>query len=484
MTIIGGPPTAGVSTSAGNAPAHRPLIWRRDAARMPTATTSPSRSPARAPRPRVVDALGVASGLGLGAVLGLAWAGTTPVTFSSVGGTLAFAGQAAALVGTYAMLTVVLLAGRLGVLERAMGQDRLLAWHRRLAPWALALIVIHVLLTTLAAAAAAKVGPPSQLWTWLTTTPGMLMALAGTGLLVIAAATSYRAARRRLSHETWWAVHLYTYLGLALSLTHQLTSGTAFATTSWARPFWLTLWAGTAGTVLVHRVMVPLIRTVTHDLRVESVSEQAPGIVAITLRGRWLHRLPLSGGQFLHWRFLRRGLWWQAHPYSVSGLPHEDRLRITVKDLGDHSRSLTRLAPGTRVAFEGPYGAFTAAHRVAPRALLIGGGVGVTPIRALLEDLPAGSRPTVLLRARDEADLVHADEIEDLAAQRGGDVIRLLGSRREAGLSAATLLELVPDARRRDVYVCGPPGLADQTLRAARHAGVPTAQLHHESFAH
>ena len=110
-----------------------------------------------------------------------------------------------------------------------------------------------------------------------------------------------------------------------------------------------------------------------------------------------------AGGQFLQWRFLRRGLWWQAHPYSLSAAPSGRHLRITVKDLGDHSRALARLRPGTRVAIEGPYGAFTAGARRGDRVLLIGAGVGITPIRALLQELPRGTDVVVVLRASTRA---------------------------------------------------------------------------------
>ena len=272
-------------------------------------------------------------------------------------------------------------------------------------------------------------------------------------------------------------------MGLALSFTHQLSSGAAFATAPWARSFWIALWLGTAGVVLAYRVALPLWRSVVHQLRVVQVEQEAPGVVSVTLAGRGLHRLPLSGGQFLNWRFLRRGMWWQAHPYSVSALPQTGTVRITVKDLGDHSRAMALLPVGTRVAFEGPYGAFTADHATGRGVVAIGGGVGVTPIRALLEDLPRGSSPVVLLRASRSSDLVHADEIEQLVHARGGVVHHLIGSRDHVRVDASTLKALVPDIADRDVYVCGPDGLTEQTRRAASRAGVPAERVHHETFA-
>src|SRR4029079_17305800 len=124
------------------------------------------------------------------------------------------------------------------------------------------------------------------------------------------------------------------------------------------------------------------------EVRVARVAEEAPGVVSILLRGRRLDRLPVAGGQFFQWRFLRGGLWWQAHPYSLSAAPAGDFLRITVKDLGDHSAGLAALAPGTRVAIEGPYGSFTSDTAERERLLLVGAGVGTAPVLALLQELP------------------------------------------------------------------------------------------------
>ena len=141
--------------------------------------------------------------------------------------------------------------------------------------------------------------------------------------------------------------------------------------------------------MLASRVGLPVWRSVRHQVRVVAVTEEAPGVASIRMRGRRLDRLPVAGGQFLQWRFLRRGLWWQAHPYSLSAVPDGHELRITVKDLGDHSRGLASLEPGTRVSIEGPYGSFTADAAERERLLLVGAGVGTAPILALLQDLPA-----------------------------------------------------------------------------------------------
>jgi ferredoxin-NADP reductase len=154
-----------------------------------------------------------------------------------------------------------------------------------------------------------------------------------------------------------------------------------------------------------------------------------------------------------------------------------------VKGAGDHSAALARLKPGTPVLVEGPYGRSTRHSMRRPRALLIAGGIGVTAVRALLEDLPRSARPVVVLRASRREDLALAAEVADLVRRRAGSLIELAGAREAAALDERSLLGLVPDIRDRDVYACGPEGLMAYVAGMARFLGVPAEAIHHEAFA-
>lgn len=446
--------------------------------------TAPVRRPARRARAgrRGADALLALAGLGLGITIALSVTAETESSLSATGGVATAAGRLTGLVAAYGMLLVVLLVARLPALDRAIGQDRLVAWHRRLGPWPLVLITAHGVLITVGYAQQARTGAPAEFWTLLTTFPGVLPGTAGFVLLIAAGVTSYRKARRRMAYETWWAVHLYTYLALALSFSHQVATGASFVSHPVTRAWWTAIWVGTAGVALAYRVLLPAGRSAYHRPRVVSVEEEGPGAISLTLRGHRLDRLRVQGGQFFQWRFLQRGMWWQAHPYSLSALPHPPYLRVTVKDLGDQSAALARLRPGTRVAIEGPYGAFTRGARHGDRVLLAGAGVGITPLRTLLEDLPPHVDVAVIHRASAQEELILAGEVAELVRRRGGALHELVGSRHEVPLDRKALVELVPDVRNRDVYICGPDGFIELVERSARAAGVPDDRVHAESF--
>jgi predicted ferric reductase len=449
------------------------------------------RTPPRAPRGRAngaprsttVDLCAALAGLGFGAVLAAVVTGESARSLAQHGGLLTAGGRLAGFAGAYLMLIMVLLVARLPWLERAAGQDRLVRWHRRAAGWALGLITAHVTLITLGYAQAARSGPWHEAWALIRSYPDMLAAFAGFSLLALAGITSYRIVRQRLRYETWWVVHLYLYLGLALAFAHQVVTGVSFIGHPLVRALWIVIWAGTAGLVLMFRVLVPAWRSARHQLRVVEIRNEAPGVISVVCRGRRLDKLPVAGGQFFLWHFLTRDMWWQGHPYSLSAMPSPHYLRVTIKGRGDHSRAIARLRPGTRVAIEGPYGAFTRHARAGNRILLVGAGVGITPLRALLEDLPPRTDVVVVVRASSVADLVHRGEIAALVKQRGGRLHEVIGSRRAVAFDARALRRNVPDIAIRDVYVCGPADFSSMVTDAAARLGTAPEQIHTEAFA-
>jgi ferredoxin-NADP reductase len=136
------------------------------------------------------------------------------------------------------------------------------------------------------------------------------------------------------------------------------------------------------------------------------------------------------------------------------------------------------------VAIEGPYGLFTDHARRHARVLLVAAGVGITPIRALLEDLPVHVEVTVILRGSRPDELILRDEIAALVDERDKAVLHeLVGPRDQVDLDAATLKRLVPDVRHRDLYVCGPEGFTERVCLVARWLSVPEDRIHVEEFA-
>jgi predicted ferric reductase len=405
------------------------------------------------------------------------------------GGVLTAAGRLAGLYGVLAVLVELLLMARVPLVERSIGSDRLMATHRWVGFATVWLLVGHAVLITLGYAASLDQPVTTQVGDLVLTYPDVLMATVGLALFLLVAFTSVRAARRRLAYETWHFIHFYTYLAIALSFAHQFAVGTDFVDDVVARAYWGVLYGAIIGALVVCRFGRPVALWLRHRPVVTAVVPEGPGVVSLHVGGRRFDRLGAEAGQFFKVRFLTPSWWFRSHPFSLSAAPDGRRLRFTVKDLGDHTRSLQALPPGTRISLEGPFGIVTPSARQRDRVLLIAGGVGITPLRAILETLPPGRGRTILIyRVPSWADAVFFHELEHLAA-RDGVVIHYLVGRRGVELppdplAADQLARLVPDVAQRDVYLCGPPAMTTGLVRDLQRLGVPRSAIHTEQFAY
>ncbi|WUH89512.1 ferredoxin reductase family protein [Streptomyces sp. NBC_00433] len=420
---------------------------------------------------------------GAAAVLALWWQDTGAVVGTA--DWLIGAGRIAGLLSAYCCALLVGLMARVPVLEQGVGSDRVARWHAALGRYTVCLLVAHITLILWGYAVQAHTGVIGETTTVVLTYPEMLKGTIGGLLLLTVGAVSVRAVRRRVRYETWYYLHLLTYLAVFLAFSHQLALGADFSAHPLARGSWYALYATVAAAVLWYRLAAPLRLNLRHRLHVTHVVRETPEVVSVIVRGERLPELAARAGQFLRWRFLAPGLWWTASPYSLSTAPRPDLLRITVKEVGGHSAALARLRPGTRIWAEGPYGALTADRRTRQKVLLLAGGVGVTPLRALFESLPA--RPgdlTLIYRARTADDLTLRQELESIARTRGARLHYLLNRADGRGprITADVLRSAVPDIAGHDVYLCGPPGMAQASYQALRSAGVPARHIHHESF--
>jgi predicted ferric reductase len=427
-------------------------------------------------------------------------------------------GRITALLAGYLALVEVLLLARLPFLERLVGFDRLTVWHRWNGYVVFDLILAHVVCSVWGYARQDGNSWFREYWNWLTlpqpksssfgggaigaatgsgslggtasvtTTspyPGIITATIGTFLLVLVVVTSLVVVRRKLSYEWWYAIHFTAYAGIALAWFHMIPDGNDLVLQQVAADYWRGLYALTLALILYFRCLRPLARAMQNTMYVTEVIPEGDGVVSVRMAGRRLDQLGGRAGQFFFWRFLTPGSWYTHHPFSLSEAPRGNGFRITVKNLGDHTAKLAHLKVGTRVIAEGPYGTFTEERRVTPSVLLIAGGIGITPIRALLEQLDGNI--VVLYRVISDNDIVLRAELDRIATNRGARIDYLVGDHTTPAarhlLSPSHLRKLVPDIAERDVYICGPVGLIDWIVPNLRSAGVPRRHLHIERFA-
>jgi len=405
-------------------------------------------------------------------------------------------GRLAGLLAGSTLIGQLFLAARMPVLERWVGLDGLLGWHRRNGAVLVTLVALHA---TLVIAASQRLFDLSSLWqalqTLMCTRPGVTLTVVAGALIGLIGFLSLRLVRSRLPYEAWYWVHLSAYAAVALTVPHQLCSGSTFVAVPAARPIWLGAYCMAAAAFIGFRWVLPLVRAVRHRMRVASVDDETPDVASLLVKGRRLDALPARPGQFYVWRFLTRGHWWRPHPFSLSAAPSADAMRITVQAAGTGTRRLVHdVRPGTLIAAEGPYGVFTAEACRGDGVLLVGAGVGITPLRALAESIDDRGGVILLHRSRTREDALFQQEFAALAQRHALDLHLLVGPRRCSGSWLPDLAEarglsddevlcsLVPDVVRRDTFVCGPPQWALLVRRSLRRVGVPASLVHLERF--
>lgn len=397
-------------------------------------------------------------------------------------------GRVTGLIGTYLVLWQLLFMARLPWLERAFGLERMAVLHKWNGYLVIGLLIGHAVFQTLGYQLGDGKNVAAQVADFITGYQGLLAAFASLGLFVAVVVVSVTIAARRLAYETWYFIHLYAYLAVVLAFSHQLATGVDFAGNPAFVWYWCGLYVLVGGAVVLYRVVGPLAAYRRHRFRVQMVEKEARGVFSVYVSGRNLHQFEAEAGQFAIWRFMDRKRWWQAHPFSISAVPDGRRLRITVKNIGDFTSGIHTLKPGTPILVDGPFGKFIE-RPTNPKVLLIAGGIGITPIRPLAEEMAAdGFDVRVLYRAHSEADLVFRKEMETLSSSHGVHVDYLVSegggrqSSRAAWFSPATMTRLVPDIADRVVYVCGPVGMMAAVRTSLDALGVPSDQVRTEVF--
>lgn len=400
-------------------------------------------------------------------------------------------GRLAGLFAALGILVQIMLIGRARWLGQAFGLDRLTRLHHVLGFALLLLLVLHPALVTFGHAAQAGAGYVEQTKDFWANWKGLASALLGLALMLAALLTSALVMLKRMRYELWHATHVALYGAFALTLLHQVATGGDFIGHPLFKFYWLLLYAFVLLNLLAYRFAQPFALFFRHRFAVEKLVAESDDVTSVYMGGSDVSSFNFEAGQFVIARFWAKGFRWEAHPFSLSSPPGGTILRLSIKRLGDFTRRIPELKPGTPVLIDGPHGLFTPRHCTSGRALLIAGGIGITPIRALAEALTNAGRDVMLLYGnRTDSGIVFRAELDALAAASSGRLrlTHVLSAdpqwTGESGtIDRDRLARLVPDIRDRDVFVCGPPAMMKGVLRALSELGVRSSRIHHERFA-
>ncbi len=401
-------------------------------------------------------------------------------------------GAGLGLVALTAMAVQFVTSGRFEAVSGRLGIDKIMTFHKVAAWWVLGALVLHPLVYVLP--------------TWLDD-PDLgvqrlvayhvlpqyrtgVVALAALALLVLSSALRECLPLR---YEVWRASHvLLGATAAGAGLHHALTAGrfsALGAVNAW--------WWGVAGALVV--VLGTLygwrwLRLHRHPWRLASVTKLADRTWELDIQpDAGTPGLDYDAGQFVWMTVAGRRFPLFDHPFSIADSPARPGLALIVKEAGDFTNRVGRIAPGTRIGIDGPYGEFSLAHHPGKAVLLIAGGAGIGPIMGLLRDMAARAdarpvrlayavgRPTnfacldEIAAARSvltlEAMLLSETPAEDLAAETGHlDRPRL--ERLMAGLDPGNTVAMI----------CGPGPMVAAVSDALDDLGVPMDSVVYERF--
>lgn len=360
------------------------------------------------------------------------------------------------------------------------GIDVVMRFHQQMSFVAAAFLVSHpiLLLTT----------RPSQV---LDPRAGVVLGQVALGLLLLTILGAVFRLRLRLGYELWRLGHgIGAVSVLTLAAAHIVAVGT-WVDAPWEKVVFVALAVGAIGAYAEVRLVRPL-RQLRRRWEVDEVTEVAAETWDVVLRPIDHDGLRFGAGQFAWVRFADSPFGLREHPFSFSSAQDDDRIRFTIKSLGDDTAEIGSLDPGTRAFVDGPFGAFQLDRYPADRLLLVAGGVGIAPILSILRTMAASGdrRPVELLVANDhEHDIIHRQQLDELAEALDLRIVHVLAEPSddwdgERGYVDAELLrrQAVDGPGRLQCFVCGPPPMMDATIEALRTLGVPANAIHQEVF--
>jgi len=401
-----------------------------------------------------------------------------------------------ALVGTSLLLIHMILVARIPWLEQILGLDKLTHAHKKLGKPLLYLLLAHTITALISYSISDGVGVFTTLFNLIGGYTDLLLAFIGLVLMILVVVSSITAARRKLSYEAWYLIHLLSYISIFAAIPHQFSLGTEFLAEPLLAAYFIALYVFVGLNIVWFRFLYPIVRSLAMSLKVASVRPEANRTTSMVIGGKRIESLGAEAGQFFMLRVLTAKQWWRPHPFSVSASPN-NTIRFTVGNRGDDTSLLQDIKAGTRVILEGPFGVFSESKRSKQHVLLLAAGIGVAPIRALAESLAAEPGDvTVVYRVTDRSNAALLDEVERICLERSHTLHILDGPRpdgpgflpkQEASEKPAPeyarLIGLAPFTAESDIYICGPSAWSNAAVHSLKKINVPKASIHVEEFA-
>jgi predicted ferric reductase len=390
------------------------------------------------------------------------------------------------------ILVEFVLSGRFRQISRQIGMDVTMRIHQLVARTAVVLALAHPFLYR---------SPLNYQYPWdptrqLTLTYDLSSIV--TGILAWTLLPTFvlmSIGREKLGwkYETWRVLHGLGALLIAGLLLHHTMAAGRYSQDPMLAGGWIALFAIAVLSLVYVYAIEPLWQQ-QHPWSVDTVRPIGSRTWELVIRPDGHPGLTYEAGQFVWLNVGSSPFSLRENPFSISSAPASGaRLEFIIKELGDFTRTIGQIKPGTRAHIDGPHGNLVLAGRNEPGIVLIAGGVGIAPLLGILRQLrlEGDKRPTSLIYGnRVVEQIVYPDELEALGRDHGTHVIHVLsepqpGWTGHVGLVDAKLIQSVfaePEMKQRLFVLCGPSAMMEAVEDTLIGLGVPANQILAERF--
>lgn len=409
-------------------------------------------------------------------------------TFQSRLGTILIStGRLAGLWGTYFILIQFVLRARIQPVEKIIGFMQMDRLHKKNGYLAIIFLILHPIFLVIGYSVSSGKSILDQFIQFVALYDKVLDALIGLILFVTVVVTSVYIVRKKMQYHWWYWVHLATYLAIFLAFGHQLINGEDFVTNPNFAYFWYALYAFVFGSLLYWKIIRVIVMYLKHHFYIDQVVQETYDTTSLYIKGCGIDKIKYEAGQFAFIRIMNKQLWWDVHPFSISCAPNGEYIRFTIKSVGDYTKQISRVTTGTRVIMDISHGEFTLKQAKSNKLLFIAGGVGITPLKAMIEATDKYKSNVLIFANKTENDIILRSELDKLVSDQRLKVHHVMSSDPNfsglKGFVTVSLIEqTVPDFKERDIFVCGPPVMMNLLIPALREAGISQEQIHSEEF--
>lgn len=375
---------------------------------------------------------------------------------------------------------------RFRAITEPWGEDVIYHFHRKVSLIAVALVLAHPLILFITRPELlALLNVIEAPWR-------ARFALASVLALLALVVTTLWRTRLRIRYEVWQRLHIIlAMVAVAAGVLHMF-GWAYYLQDAWKRGLWFGLIAVWLGVILYVRVFRPLFM-LRRPYRVSEVRPERGDTTTLVLDPIGHEGFRFRAGQFAWLTVWRSPFTISANPFSFSSSAEAPggRVELSIRRLGDFTSKVPEIPVGQKVYLDGPYGAFTIGNP-ADMHVLVGGGVGITPMMSMLRTLAdrGDRRPvTLLYGAKDWESVTFREEIEELKERLDLTVVHVLADppehwEGERGVITAEILRrhLPPPYAEHEYFICGPEPMMDAVEAALAELGVPNTKYHSERY--